>query len=75
MKSLNKKVFVVWLGTMVLGVLLHFLYEWLPNPLTALLAPVRESLWEHVKLIFWPLLLAGAVLTGTGGGTARAPWL
>lgn len=75
MKSLNKKVFAVWLGAMILGVLLHFLYGWLSNPLTALLAPVRESLWEHVKLIFWPLLLSGAILTGKDSGAVRAPWL
>lgn len=75
MRSVTKKMICVLAGVLALGVLLHFLYGWLPNPLTALFAPVRESLWEHVKILFWPLLLAGFVLTGRGGGAERAAWL
>ena len=30
--------------------------------LTALLAPVNESLWEHVKILYWPCLLSGVLL-------------
>ena len=41
------------------GACLHFLYVLFPNLLTALIAPVNESLWEHVKILFWP----GAVAT------------
>lgn len=44
------------------GACLHFLYTLLPCIATALVAPVRESLWEHVKLIFWPCLISGLVL-------------
>ena len=64
--------FPLFLG---LGFLLHFLYGWLPGPVTALLSPVRESLWEHVKLLFWPLLLAGLWTVRTGRSQALAPWL
>lgn len=39
------------------GGALHFLYDALPNPLTALISPVNESVWEHLKLLFWPMLL------------------
>ena len=37
------------------GTLLHFAFSWSGNfePL-ALFAPVNESLWEHLKLAFWP---------------------
>ncbi len=35
----------------------HFLYVWLPGPLTAVLSPVNESPWEHVKLFFMPVLI------------------
>ncbi len=35
----------------------HFLYEWLPCGLTAILAPVNESPWEHTKLFFAPALI------------------
>ena len=44
------------------GTLLHFLYDWLPVPLVGLFAPVNESVWEHLKLLFWNVLAAGFVL-------------
>ena len=40
------------------GTLLHFLYEWLGR--AAWIAPfsgVNESTWEHMKLLFWPMLI------------------
>ena len=40
------------------GTVLHFLYDWLGK--TAWVAPfsgVNESTWEHMKLLFWPMLL------------------
>ena len=45
-------------ATSLLGTLLHFLYEWLDGPVW--LAPfcgVNESTFEHMKLLFWPMLL------------------
>ena len=51
--------FLVFLLTSVIGTALHFLYDVLPTPLTALISPVNESVWEHLKLLFWPML-AGA---------------
>ncbi len=74
MRSMDKKRVFVFLGTLALGVLLHFLYDWLPNPITAVFSPVRESLWEHVKIVFWPLLLAGVVVTWRGRAGASAAW-
>ena len=44
------------------GTVLHFLYEWLGN--AAWIAPfsgVNESTWEHMKLLFWPMLIFAAV--------------
>ena len=44
--------------TVFSGTLLHFLYEWLGEP--AWIAPfsgVNESTWEHMKLLFWPMLI------------------
>ena len=44
----------------VLGTLLHFTYRWSGrNPLIGLIAPVNESVWEHMKLLFFPMLLFG----------------
>lgn len=42
----------------LVGTVLHFLYEWLDE--TVWIAPfsgVNESTWEHMKLLFWPMLL------------------
>ena len=44
------------------GTLLHFLYDWLKG--AAWIAPfsgVNESTWEHMKLLFWPMLLFALV--------------
>jgi hypothetical protein len=40
------------------GTLLHFLYEWTGgSPWVAPFSGVNESTWEHMKLLFWPLVL------------------
>lgn len=54
------------------GAALHFLYDVWPNPLTAVLAPVNESVWEHLKLLYWPFLAAAFVLA-RGADDARGP--
>jgi len=41
----------------VIGSLMHFVFEWTGGLAAAgLIAPVNESVWEHLKLIFWPAL-------------------
>lgn len=56
-----------WIAAFVLtalaGSALHFAYELCPAPLVGLFAPVNESVWEHLKLLFWPFLAAGFALT------------
>lgn len=37
--------------------LLHFIYKWMPNPFLAIIAPVNESIWEHMKLIYTSTIL------------------
>lgn len=42
----------------ILGVLLHFTYEWSgDNSFVGLFSAVNESTWEHLKLLFFPMLL------------------
>lgn len=44
------------------GTLLHFLYEWTnENVLTAPFSGVNESTWEHMKLLYFPLLIFALV--------------
>ena len=42
----------------ILGTLLHFTYEWSNNnQIVALVSSINESTWEHLKLIFFPMLI------------------
>lgn len=42
----------------ILGTLGHFLYEWTgENKIAGLFTAVNESTWEHMKLLFFPMLL------------------
>ena len=44
--------------TAVAGTLLHFLFEWTgENGVAALFSAVNESIWEHLKLLFYPMLI------------------
>ena len=44
--------------TSVLGVVLHFLYDLSDeNKVVAIFSAVNESTWEHMKLIFFPMVL------------------
>ena len=44
--------------TALLGTILHFLYDWLGEAIwIAPFSGVNESTWEHMKLLFWPMLL------------------
>ena len=48
--------------TSFLGTLLHFLYECLGKPLwIAPFSGVNESTWEHMKLLFWPMLIFAVI--------------
>lgn len=60
---MRKRWVLAFLLTAAVGSAWHFLYDLFPNPLTALLAPVNESIWEHLKLTFWPFLAAAVVMT------------
>ena len=47
--------------TSLCGTLLHFLYDWLGKAVwIAPLSGVNESTWEHMKLLFWPMLFFAA---------------
>jgi len=63
MKKNTALPWIVFFGALALGVLLHFLHGWLPVPVTALISPVKESIWEHLKILFYPLLLSAFILS------------
>lgn len=57
--SLKKIKIISIIGVFVLTFIFHFLYNWIPNPLFACFFPVNESIWEHMKLLFGSIILAG----------------
>ena len=70
----KKQICLALLLTALAGCLLHGVYALWPNALTALFSPVRESIWEHLKILAWPYLAAAAVLTWDRPSGIR-PWL
>lgn len=47
---------------LILGTLLHFTYEWSgDNMIVGLFSAVNESTWEHLKLVFYPMLLMAVI--------------
>ncbi len=58
---MTKKLFKHELGGFVFccifGTLMHFFYEWSGDlTIIGIFCPVNESVWEHLKLIFYPFL-------------------
>lgn len=61
--------------TSVFGTLLHFAYEWSGNsPLLAPFAAVNESIFEHIKLLYFPTLIFSVVQWFLGGKEFNNFW-
>lgn len=44
------------------GTIFHFMYGWLQeNKIAGYFFPVNESTWEHMKLVYLPMILCGCV--------------
>lgn len=57
----NKRLILSYIFVTLLGVLLHFTYKWSNNNFfVGLFSAVNESTWEHLKLVFFPMLLLTA---------------
>lgn len=55
-----------WIGlgaACVIGTAAHFVYDWFPAPLVGLFVPVSESVWEHLKLLYWPVILVALAMS------------
>lgn len=56
--SFKKRTIVSFIVASLLGVISHFVYEWTGEQrLVGLFFPINESTWEHLKLIFFPVML------------------
>lgn len=69
---MKKRYIIAFVISSLVGTGMHFLYDIVPSPLTAVFAPVNESVWEHLKLIFWPFLTAALVLNRKEKASNRA---
>ncbi len=60
MKELKSSIIKGIILVSVVGTLLHFAYEWSgSNSIVGIFAPINESIWEHTKLLFFPMTLYG----------------
>ena len=47
----------------IVGTVAHFIYDWTgQNPIIGLITAVNESTWEHMKLLFFPMVLVWRLL-------------
>lgn len=72
--SISKRLLFAFVIATLAGTCLHFVYDSFPNAVTALFSPVNESIWEHLKLIYWPYLCAALLVTGKSGRGQRGGW-
>lgn len=59
MRKLNYFAAFIFIG--ILGTLWHFLYDFTASGFVGLFAPVNESTWEHLKILFYPTLIFSAI--------------
>lgn len=61
--------------TAVLGTLLHFLFDWTGGAgVAAIFSAVNESIWEHLKLLFYPMVLFALIEFFVWGKDVESFW-
>ena len=59
----------------VMGVMLHFLYDLTgQNVLVAPFSAVNESIWEHMKLLFYPMFVFSVIESQFAGKDYKNFW-
>lgn len=59
LKKLLKFHVISFIFVSILGTLLHFAFDFFnSNPVVAIFSSTNESTWEHLKLLFFPMLLS-----------------
>ncbi len=59
--NLKKMILINTIITFLLCFLTHFAYTILSNNFSAIFFPVNESIWEHMKMLYTTILLAGII--------------
>lgn len=63
MKHVRRCTIIGIIFVLATGTLSHFLYDWSgQNPVVGLFTPVNESIWDHMKLLFFPMLLYSLIV-------------
>lgn len=58
-KNILRFQIISFFAVSVLGAILHFTYDWSDkNAIVGVFSAVNESTWEHLKLIFYPMLIS-----------------
>lgn len=58
MNSLKRHTLIGIIFVLIAGTISHFVYDWSgQNVFIGFFFPVNESIWEHMKLVFFPMLL------------------
>ena len=75
-KSIPTWQMVGFICTGVIGTLLHFVLDWTgEHPVAGLFSAVNESIWEHTKLLFYPMVLFALVEYFAWGKACGRFWL
>lgn len=57
-RSISRQQMMGLIFTVILGTILHFLFDWTGGSrAAALVSAVNESIWEHMKLVFVPMVV------------------
>lgn len=63
MNRLKKYTVAGIIFVIITGTIAHFIYQWTGNNFfVGLFFPVNESVWEHMKLVYFPMLLYGVFM-------------
>ena len=74
-KSISTWQMVGFVFTGVLGTLLHFVFDWTDGSMiAAVFSAVNESIWEHIKLLIYPMLLFALVEYKVWGREVTCFW-
>ena len=63
MKNFKRYTLIGIIFVLLTGTLAHFLYDWTGNNhIVGLFTPINESIWEHIKLLFFPMLIYSLIM-------------
>ena len=63
MRHLKRYTIIGIIFVLITGTLAHFLYDWTGNNhIVGLFTPINESIWEHIKLLFFPMLIYSLIM-------------